>query len=331
MGGNKGSNLIEYIIPVALIGIVVGMGLYFSIKEGYIKNFFVATANMEVEQGKATINKNEPPPPLLLVNPHPGCYDGTPEKPVHQCANNSCVIDFGNFLMTDIPSDFNKFIETSGSAAGSDLISNILNQIGNNLEDEGLKEQSESIKKLASLGHNIATIQKELENIVVSCNGDANCVKSYNKKPMLKPDGYDESFMSYKEYNYEESAFAGSIGYAMGGYKRSDLAIAFVNQYKSITDDSAIPDNIKNVITELYWSIGTIGEDFQNNYHYMSSSALGNMINDPLTGEGKSIDRLDPGAGYENFSNYNASQVTHFDSSMICASANGREQNRQCH
>jgi hypothetical protein len=57
--GYKGSNLIEYVIPIAVIGMAVGIGIYSMFGSDNIKNYFIGTTDAQIENDeKIIINSN---------------------------------------------------------------------------------------------------------------------------------------------------------------------------------------------------------------------------------------------------------------------------------
>lgn len=67
MNKNTGANLIEYIIPIALIAIAVGLGIYTMIGSGNLTNFITNSANSSVEasQNKMVIGNTADETPLI--------------------------------------------------------------------------------------------------------------------------------------------------------------------------------------------------------------------------------------------------------------------------
>ena len=85
---------------------------------------------------------------------------------------------------------------------------------------------------------------------------------------------------------------------------------------------------MKSVINELSWSIGTIGEDFEDNYNLLSGKEV--LRFNPDTGEADSEARSipDTSKALTNFSSYNASKITDLKAILICASSGSKE---KCH
>jgi hypothetical protein len=56
--GYKGSNLVEYVIPLAVIGVAVGIAMFSMYSNDSLKYFFASSTNAEVDNDTIIINKN---------------------------------------------------------------------------------------------------------------------------------------------------------------------------------------------------------------------------------------------------------------------------------
>lgn len=324
----KGSNLVEYVIPLVLVAMVVGLGLYYGVANGSILGFASRSGNMSVDSNSQTgvLDPNDNSSPIL--NPAPGSLKGSLNNPQTQCHNGVCVIDYGSYILTNIPQDFNDFIQTSGSSGGVKRMVDNLRQMANDLEDQSMFDLSNEITQLANLGHNIALIMQEFENIYNTCAGDTVCISSYDNLPFPVPAGYmEEAFPFPVGATYSEMLDSGSFGAVINGTNTSPLAQAFVSQYNSISGNSTVDDAVKGVIQELSWNIGTVGQDFQYNYLALTGGTASYF--DPITGQASTPSAFPDTA--DTWSTYNASNITNYNSSLICAAGYGTSTFTSCH
>jgi hypothetical protein len=338
----SGSGLVDYIIPIAVIAIVIGAGVFLLIKDHQMLHFLSASSDMELENDKTKgiINKNPPPPPM--INAPKGSLGGTPENPVVQCHEGLCSIDFGDYILNGIPENFNDYVLASGASGGTDKISQILYSLAQQLADEGKADLANEIQKLAVYGHNIAALEREYENKINACNGNYDCIKALDTSPVSMPDGFNEMFASFPAgLTYADLQNITCIGKAQF-IKNSDpssfsnnlsgnhTAFVFVNQLDQVLGSSNIDDGLKGIIKELSWGIGAIGEDFQNNIQVLGGDRREQTFYDPITGQASSEPAVDSANALANYQNYNASKITHLDSSIICASGGNVDSGVDC-
>ncbi|MEW5821834.1 MAG: hypothetical protein AB1782_16690 [Cyanobacteriota bacterium] len=168
-----GSNLIEYAIPIALVGLVVGLGLYYLFSSGLLNKFIFSTgkADIDDQSQKISLNKNLDETALPLVNDQnssepdlmAGDLGGTPDKPVKKCNSSTCTIDFGSFILSGIPQNYQDFTESSGSSGGTDELLSLLDQIISQIESQDPTIDVNLLKLLSNKGHAIADNQKTIE------------------------------------------------------------------------------------------------------------------------------------------------------------------------
>lgn len=165
----KGQNITEIAIILALISIasitiltLLGGNVYQLFSHSYekAKGFQPFDFGKGKSAGK-TVNKG-------------GSLGGTSSVPVSKCNAGICDIDFGDFMMQGIPSDFSSFVEASGSSAGSDKIATLYEQIANQLEQDGDDTGAQEFKDIANLMHFIASTQKYAEEQAEGCKTSAN-------------------------------------------------------------------------------------------------------------------------------------------------------------
>lgn len=338
MKSKKGQEAVEVALLMGLIFIVVIVCLFMFGNK--ISDFFKTGSSVvrTSQGGVAQLNSDTVSRySNATVSVQAGSLGGSAAQPATNCNDSSCVIDFGTFVL-NTPKNFNNSVQTLGASGGTDAILVLINQISSQLAEEGLTEQSDAIKKLSNLGHNIAVIEKNMNDMVISCNYDSTCIGNYlDQKQFAKPAGYDETYGKFPEgLTYREIIQSISLGYVKSGENSSycssggNLAgCAFSAQLDVVKNQAGLSDNIKGVIQELYWDIGTIGEDFKNSIQY-SLMGQGNPFYDPLTGKNTTGGNC-PTSPVDDFKNYSASKISHFDSSLICASGKYVDNNTSCH
>ncbi|MEW5819623.1 MAG: hypothetical protein AB1782_05480 [Cyanobacteriota bacterium] len=326
---NKGSNLVEYVIPLAVIALVVGLGLYYMFSNGSMLNFAAKSSNMDVQNDaqKGIIN------PLreedLLLNPTAGSLGGTLDSPTGKCIKGNCIIDYGDFILTNIPEDFNDFIQTSGTSGGVQRMANHLSNIAQGLKDKGMFDLANEIQELANMGHSIALILQEYERIYNLCAGNSACIDGYKAQAFPMPDGFNTSVLNFPpNATYADLIDSAAFGSVVAGSYNSPLASAFVEQYNQIINNASVQDEVKGILQELTWGIGSVGQDFLSNY----SSLTGTSINyyDPITGASSSAYNVYPNP-IDNYSKYNASRITNYYSTLICSTGYGLDSGTNCH
>ena len=210
-------------------------------------------------------------------------------------------------------------------------------QIAEKLEQEGNTAGSEEIKKLAVTGHNLALIEKELETYINECKDDYICNLDKRASLMTKPAGYDETYDTYKDNHYG----AATDSYINLGKARYDInngssylygiGVDMVNYYDSVMSSSAVDDQSKKIVTELYRDIGIIGETLSNSIEFAKSSedSLSANYFDPITGE-VSFEKKISGFSADDINKNVASKLTHVDSALICVTGNYQDVDNQC-
>jgi hypothetical protein len=305
---NRGSNLVEYVIPAALIGLIVGLGLYMAIENGYLMKFFVSTTGGKLENNKLAFGITENvsagahtpdsgdvdvinvgdsvdtgpvdmSDALNLPSENPGelpanddiataptdsqsgdtsIIPDTPQETQSAqdavCNNGVCTVQVGNILLDGIPENFSDFVQTSGSAIGTDTIAGLLRQIAEQVADDG-EPQSANIanwinmiaenSELATSG-SIGSIERIIEQDVE--------YKAYQMIENLNPDGGSNFAMTDMFYNmivnqcnqnpekYSDVKDMVTLLYKDG---IKQIGATFYNEVKSGTTD---PESINNKV-----------------------------------------------------------------------------------
>jgi Flp pilus assembly pilin Flp len=334
----KGSAIAQYAIIIALIALALTP--VFILMGNHLCQYFEAFTkqmtdnNSKIVTTTPAIAPNAPPPPTA------GSNNGTPENPVKDCVNGNCSIDFGSFVLTGIPENFGEYVFNSGNSGGTDKIAGLITQLATQLEADGKPEQAEKVKELASIGHNIAIIEKQFENSFNTCAGDINCVKSKIYEPTDLNGLIDTTYMTLP---FDQLSDMWEISIGVSRFRELNVPVAyeaglnngepnfiFVNKFDSLMADPALTDAHKAVIKELYWEIGKISEEVESGVYYAMEGEYSRDSIDPITGITTPNESL-PVDPFGIYKDYKSSSVTHIDSALICASANAKDTGTQCH
>jgi Flp pilus assembly pilin Flp len=270
-----------------------------------------------------------------------GSLNGSIDNPVTQCDNSSCIMDFGNIAITNVPKDFNQYIQTTGASGGTEMMAGILTQIAQQMEINQNSAEASKIKDLANLGHNMAVIQRIVEDKVIACNFDETCVEKVYNEQAVEPQGYDSSVVAFPDLTYGDLIRSIELATNMADNNLSHDSLFtkvknidtigeyYLQTYLELNNNTNLDQNVKNVIYELSNNISVINEDFQNNF---------NLIFQPDTPQQYcSFDDFNcpkentPSDVVDNFKSYNASKITHFDSSVMCAAGSHEDTGTSCH
>ena len=337
MNKYRGSTLVDYMIPTAVVGLVLGMTIFSMANNGKLLSFLSASADMNVDIQASQGVTGERTDPI-----NGGEFEGSITSPVKNCSFNYCSIDFGTFALNNLPSDFNDYVETTGAAGGTQRIYGALDDLAEQMEGTLTSDQVEGIRLLANMGHNMAAIENMYEQVVKDCDGDSVCIQNFNASSASMPAGYNESYSSFPSgMTNEEVLYSLCMGYATQ-YMETDstlheerldagnISSIYVEQLSQLMDDSTIPDPIKGVIQELSWDIGVIGEEFQNRV-LIAGDHNSNTFVDPLTYE-QSPDEAPADADFfQYFFDYDASTISNMDSALICAAGYKSDTGSDCH
>lgn len=244
----------------------------------------------------------------------------------------------GNISLSGIPADFNSITQTTGASGGTDTISGILDQLAVEMEQNGQTTQSQEIKKLAELGHNIAKLQNYFEKAIVDCQGDQSCITKAGNVQMSQGFWDETNFNFVENIPLRELLSHTKLGErhltnpaAAKNYVNTDngnMSYIFYNQVQKVMNDPSFDQQTKNVVQELSWDIASIAEEFKNNVDFMTGSS-NRATCDFITQECSGI--KNPGITVEDFASYKSSTITNFDSALICAAGKHTDSGASCH
>lgn len=330
---NKAQEAVEFILITALVffGVVFTV-MIFGEK---IASFFTEGSSV-VHKAQSSSSVIDSKKEITFKDDYETSVELNDKQSLMVCTGGNCTLKVGEMAISDIPEDFNSYVSTTGSSGGTETISKIYKSLADAINQQGLTSESEEIRKLASLAYNISVVEKTFESMVNACNGNETCLRNLDMKmgdPFSKPAGYDETYISFPQgVTYNNMLSSGCFGEASTDSpyidKNVSLATKYLKQLQAIQSESQISDEVKSLIKELSWSVGTIGEDFEDNYNLLSGKDV--LRFNPDTGEpdGEPYGISDVNKALENFNTYSASRITDFKSNLICASSGSEE---KCH
>jgi Flp pilus assembly pilin Flp len=295
MRRKHGSNISQYAIIIALIALAL-TPIFFLLGQN-VTNFFSSfSAGMS---GDTTLPAFTIPANAPQINA--GDQSGTPDNPVKNCDNGYCSIDYGTFALNGIPENFSEVVQTSGTSGGTEQLVSLIEQIASQLASEGKKDDAVEIQKLANLGHDVAIFEKAFENLAETCDYEPSCLNTYYDKPFPRPDNLNNVDNYYKETTYYDILHSTDLinaykyyttGAGQEKWYKDNVSSSFIQQYQTVMKEDSISEPVRGVLEQLVLSIAETGQGF-----HMA---------------------LDDNTSAEAIQNYNASQVTHIDSALIC-------------
>lgn len=177
----KGSALVEYIIPTAVIAIVVGLGIFLLMDNNKLLNFITNSNNAKYDSDKLKLSsqgKPDAPTKDMVLAPQnysqgltdwmvaAGQLKGTPDNPANQCVGNSCSLDYGPLVLNGIPANFDSFVETVGTSGGTTKLASLIDEILAQAKNLDPPMDDDLIRQLSNQGHGLASSQKATEDYV---------------------------------------------------------------------------------------------------------------------------------------------------------------------
>lgn len=219
----KGSAMMDYIIPTAIVGLVAGLAMYNMVLSGSLQKFFASSVDMKIDQssqkGVVAIDKT----PFVYKQDGVGPLGGTPDVPVKACKDGNCSIDFGSYILSGVPESIPSVEETSGGF-GEDrtrIYASVLENLADSIQAQN-PEQAARLDLLASVAKSIADKQNYIKN-----NKDEKISKS------ILVFNYSRSTLNGKKP--EEALYS--------------LGVNGVNQYKQAM--VSMPDNPSAPVSNL--------------------------------------------------------------------------------
>lgn len=153
----SGQNAIEYSIPTIIIGSIIGLAVVNFLTDGNIINYIAASLDISSKTGtEAVLSPYD--------NKHrvmPGEFSGSQGDPKIDCIGDNCTIDMGDYIINNIPPDFQNFIQQNGLSEGTKKLSDLLYLLQQTANVDPATKQL--IMNLYDNSQNIADTQKALE------------------------------------------------------------------------------------------------------------------------------------------------------------------------
>ena len=246
---NKGQNLAEITSLIALV-VIVGVCVY-QMMGNNINSMFNLTHKeyktykpFDWDSSNNNINNTN-------TNSNNQTSIATTDSPIVNCNNGKCTLDFGDYVLTGMPANLSEFIETSGSSAGTDALASIIQQLADQLANEGKKEESTDLSNLANMAYFMADYQKQSELFAQQCSSDSNpelCYKNKinSNKSLALPDELKSLLPGYKTTD----SFALNRAYTnLGvGMRQKDYQQSFFSEHENGYVGFAMANLIDNVI-----------------------------------------------------------------------------------
>lgn len=265
-----GSALVDYLLPTVIVGLVLGLGLYGFTNENYLKKFLKASGNMD-----DTLKKEE----LSMGNTvKGGSLGGTPSAPVVKCNfGGTCDIDYGEYILKGVPSDFGGFVEANGTSGGLDKLAATIKQIA-----QGLKEKdptSDGYKEYERLA-NLIHMQGEIFRVIeTKAKNDGNFATKVDYTTYMNNQvsslytppaeiagalpGLDTSitfadFVKFDQTLGDARHTKVINGNTFGGTENTNLSHAIIDQYDQIIADGRFSDSLKALTQELFLNLNDL-------------------------------------------------------------------------
>lgn len=293
---HSGSSIIEYIIPLALVGVVVGLGMFYLFSSGGLNNFFKSSMNASDNNNTFVLDKNSSETPLVSETNRKTSSGNNPggsiNDPNAHCNGSECTIDFGDYVISGIPANFSEYVESAATSGGTDKLASLLKELANNANIDVATRNL--ILDLANKGHSMARLEECLEEKVAAADPNT-----------FSPD---------KEFNLlSNSLTTGQV------YK--DFNSLF-NQIKNSLSASPTEQNTTTlaVVDILASEIMSLANNMKDNTDKFTTITGENTdtLNDKI------IDVLN------NITSPNYSGITDLDSALICASGHGKDAGLNC-
>lgn len=347
MKKTQGTSLAQYAIIIALIALALIP--IFIIFGGMIHNHFSFFNNC-LEEGEITNNQT-----TTTTDPKNINKPNDIKEPEKTCSGDSCSINFGNFILTGIPSNYHGFIETHGTSGGTDKLLSMLEQIADQLEEDGDIEGAKEYRELANLGHFLASIEERLENAAKACEGETNSFECFNdnlsrkvKKNLNTPENIKHLIPEFSANNLQFGSYDQvlTIDYAVNQFhnnttdfnndKEMLLSYAIADKFQSIINNEKYSDSMKSVTVELMNNISDLSRDIGQIAHLSGKATFDGTTHgvlstyDMITGERLEMKSYD----IENINDAldsHVSIITNIDSALICAAGSNADTGRECH
>ncbi|MGD9580723.1 MAG: hypothetical protein AB7V50_05080 [Vampirovibrionia bacterium] len=160
----KGSALVDYIVPTAVVGLVVGLALFTLQKDNLLRDFITVSSgtNVAVSDGTlavgasgSTTNASWNTSESVSAAVESGTSPPLEGSETINCSGGVCTISAAGYTLTGIPEDIADFVATSSVSGGDDVFANVLDQIIEQIEAQADPSESTIISALKNLAQTI--------------------------------------------------------------------------------------------------------------------------------------------------------------------------------
>lgn len=338
---NKGQNLFEFVLIIALVAIagllaysLLGQNIndMFNKSHGEYKKF--KPFDWGQSNTQATNNTGGSTGPIK----------GTPENPVKTCTGNICSLDMGPFTLNGIPADFSDFVQSNGSSGGVNQLASIMEQLADQLEQQGDSAGAQEFRDLANLTHFTAANQKKAEAEAEKCktSADPNCIISVlnsNFNNTIPPE-LASIIPNYNQNDLLRYNFTTDLGYArdfktsnpglFATWEKKNPNLAMIDKFDTIMNNSNFSDQLKGITQELVLSVN----DLMLGMNHRTGGEDCPTITNPVTGVQETYTKKPDSAemySLSDITNPQTSVNTNLDGSLICASGWNKDTGFTCH
>ena len=290
-------SLLEYIIPTAIVGLALGLGLFYIWKEDKLTTFISASAKMRPDKIEAKGYLGEEAYSPGFGTPKLGSV-GSILSPGKLLINNKWFFDYEEFGLYAIPQDC---MTTHGNMDCSvdigdfgclKVMSNIIYQLAGKLASDNEPDKSKEMTDFADLIEFMAEIEQKIATQAYACEGDpdpdtclTNKLQSY---PISLPTNLSSllpNFTSDNLYNLRSSLLLGNARAALpAGDETKDLNVALVKLYDQIMSNPEYSANMKHVIDEVYNGVSQITCHSNGQVTSVTGGGTSYACTNPVTG-----------------------------------------------
>lgn len=229
----RGASLVQYSILIALLclGVVPVFWMNGQVIKTQLNNFLDAMklsyeASTSGRDGSTGVEPGSDP----VVDPVP-----SPDNPISSCTDGICNIDYGSFVFTGLPENLSEFVETSGTAGGTDVVLSIIDKMIEMAENGQLDVDLPLLQQLANKGHSVADCVQNVENFLNDSMTTGALLDQGQLEEVAMIDGH------------EFAAF-------------HDAFLAFNNS------STPMDPQAKALVEDLYWNVSKMFNTFDDNY-----------------------------------------------------------------
>jgi hypothetical protein len=256
------------------------------------------------------------------------------------CNLGSCDLHFKSLTLKNVPENFGSYLYVNKYSGGIAFNATLLKQIADQLVAQGNDSAAAEVNTLAEMADKLAAIAKMIEEEIKSCEKNKECLLNLRQRQLSEieqnnttvrdlPSMDIESAIQHYAIGWVRSDKIGNPAVVQAMIERNHLTASFLDQFDKIMALDNLSDFQKNVIREIYWVIGTISEDFNDNALALITDTPRQAGVDPLSGEPHCHNIH--GDLYENYVNYKNPKLKNLKALLNCAMKKTPDQQEECH